>query len=73
MQQTLTMSRKVTNYLENNDKDVSCLTPIPKFGSHRGSNNIRVDNGIIAYGWIDKPVDSMAALEPGLKLVKALT
>ncbi|PVH72487.1 hypothetical protein DL98DRAFT_576806 [Cadophora sp. DSE1049] len=49
------MARKTTSYLENHKQEVSCLTPIAQLGTHGGSSNSRIDNGVIAYGWNDKP------------------
>ncbi|KAH6718672.1 hypothetical protein BKA61DRAFT_712451 [Leptodontidium sp. MPI-SDFR-AT-0119] len=49
------MTRKIDNYMEGNKQGVSCLTPIGSIGTHGGSSRFRVDNGIIAYGWNDKP------------------
>ncbi|KAK0114917.1 hypothetical protein ONS96_013392 [Cadophora gregata f. sp. sojae] len=49
------MTRKIDNYLEGNKQGVSCLTPIGTVAGPGGSTRFRVDNGIIAYGWNDKP------------------
>lgn len=49
------MTRKIDSYMENNKQGVFCLTPIGKIGTHGSSSRFRVDNGIIAYGWNDKP------------------
>jgi hypothetical protein len=51
------MARKTDKYLEDNKQEVSCLTPLGLLGTHGGSSTSRVDNGIIAYGWNDKPYD----------------
>ncbi|KAH7403827.1 hypothetical protein BKA64DRAFT_707299 [Cadophora sp. MPI-SDFR-AT-0126] len=49
------MTRKIDNLLESNKLGVSCLTPIGAIASHGGSSRFRIDNGIVAYGWNDKP------------------
>lgn len=41
----------------NNKQEASCLTAIGTIGTHGGSSSSRIDNGVIAYGWNDKPFD----------------
>ena len=49
------MSRKTASYLQDNGQEASCLTVLAQLGTHGGSSTSRIDNGVIAYGWNDRP------------------
>ncbi|KAM7195354.1 hypothetical protein V8F20_007573 [Naviculisporaceae sp. PSN 640] len=49
------MKRKTSGYLQNNNQIASCLSVLGLLGTHGGSATSRLNNGVIAYGWNNKP------------------
>jgi hypothetical protein len=52
------LARKVAGYLEDKDQEASCLTMLDQVCTHGGCSGwSRLNNGVIAYGWNNKPFD----------------
>ncbi|KAB8349680.1 hypothetical protein FH972_023696 [Carpinus fangiana] len=51
------MAYKSGKYFQDNNLEAGCLVPIGTVGSHGGSSTFNVDQGVLAYGWNDKPFD----------------